>query len=1065
MDDPDDRALDLLAELLELPESRRSDALARACGSDTDLRARVDHLLAECEQMPTGFLGGDDRADHVRILPERIGQFRILREIGAGGMGVVYEAEQDSPKRRVAVKVIRPGHMTARQSARFRHEADILGRLQHPGIAQVFEVGTATTPFGAQPYFAMELVEGLPLDRHVEEHQIGVRERLALMARVCDAVQAAHQRGIIHRDLKPANILVIAAKDNSGEHIDRPKILDFGVARLTDAEHTFRTEAGELLGTLTYMSPEQIADSGQQVDARSDVYALGVMLYELLLGSPPHNLRGHSLPDAARIIVDEEPSRLGYHDSMYRGDIETIVAKALEKEADRRYQSAAGLADDIRRFLADQPVVARAPSTAYQLRKFVRRNKALVAGALATAVALLAGTVTASYFAVKASAHAAESARREAAAVTASYRAHLAAAQASVEAADTAAAALYLDQIPPEQRGWEWSVIHARLDRSEISARLPEQSSRVAIGQSSTQQVLSTCQTTPTAITSASWSDVGFTPISRWSVPGDFNFPAFSPDGQHIVTAQRSPAAAILVIDPSTGAVVDTCPTSPSTQNFSVQTAPADPSAKEIVDRAADLPASITSARLAFSSDGSAVGAMPPFDVWVSLAPGTPFVRLDHPEGAGDIAFSPDNRLLATAGRDRVIRLFDRQHLTEPVWTINDAHQDAITAIAFSPDGSRLATGSQDRTVKVWNASSGKLLTTLLGHSREITAVAFAQDGNSLLSTDAGTIKRWDLSAPRDLTVLRGNHARVDALAVSPDGSLLASGAEAICLWDVASRTLVATIELPLAEGSIAAITFDPGGTSLRALTRRRGELVEWSVDLLTGESTRIANPRPPKQEDVFDSDGTHHVQLAGGDADTWLMQGDDVLYHWPQFQSRAAAFRDDSNSVAIASTDILLFDMTSRTPITTLRGHTAQVHALAFQPGGTRLASGSEDRTVRIWDLKSNAELLELRGHLDRINALAFTPDGSTLFSGSGDQTVRVWDVRSAADVMKSRAERADLVRACTPRVIQLLTRQPNPHLAYEAWKAEHAADHRSVQVGMQIILQQQLSAQRSSP
>jgi serine/threonine-protein kinase RIO1 len=269
---------------------------------------------------------------------------------------------------------------------RFEHEGEMLGRLQHPGIAQIHQSGTYTTEHGVLPYFAMEYVEGERLDHYVSKRGLSIRARLELMALVADAVEHAHQKSVIHRDLKPGNILVTAA--------GQPKILDFGVARLSDDETrttTLRTDIGALMGTLPYMSPEQAGGDPQAIDTRSDVYSLGVLLYELLAGKLPYLVDRGALPDAVRVIQQEEPSKLSTHDRALRGDVETIVQKALEKDRERRYPSAQALADDIRRHLSDEPILARPPSAGYQLSKFARRNKALVGAVAAVLLTSLVG--------------------------------------------------------------------------------------------------------------------------------------------------------------------------------------------------------------------------------------------------------------------------------------------------------------------------------------------------------------------------------------------------------------------------------------------------------------------------------------------------------------------------------------------------------------------------------------------------------------------------------------------------------------------------------------------------
>jgi len=329
-------------------------------------------------------------------LPENIAGYRILRLVAAGGMGAVYEAEQQHPHRVVALKVIRPGYATPELIQRFQMESHALGRLQHPGIAQIYEAGTAETPVGAQPYFAMELIRGRDLVTYARDQRLDARRCLDLIAGICDAVNHAHQRGLVHRDLKPANVLV----DDNGQ----PKILDFGVARAidSDAQATRQTDMGELVGTLAYMSPEQVLGDPFEVDIRTDVYAIGLILYELLAGALPYSVDRKALPEAIRLIREQDAARLSSVNRNYRGDIETIVAKSLEKDKNRRYASAADLASDIRRFLRDEPIVARAPSTLYHLGKLARRHRALVFGVAAVFVVLVGGMVATSLESVRA---------------------------------------------------------------------------------------------------------------------------------------------------------------------------------------------------------------------------------------------------------------------------------------------------------------------------------------------------------------------------------------------------------------------------------------------------------------------------------------------------------------------------------------------------------------------------------------------------------------------------------------------------------------------------------------
>lgn len=398
---------------IERSGADREACLVEHCGDDRALRTEVEALLRHDAE--SSLLDEDDLAavrnalspDDGGELPERIGAFRITGVLGRGGMGVVYRAEQDQPARPVAVKVLAPGLGGAAAVARFALESEALGRLQHPGIAQVYAAGTYRSTHGERPYLAMELVPGVPLHRWAEQQRPSHAERIALWAKICDAVHHAHQKGVVHRDLKPGNVLV--TEDG------RAKVLDFGLARFVDNErtHAHRTQTGQVLGTLAYMSPEQANGAFDAVDVRSDVYSLGAIGYELLAGVPPIALAGEPLTRSLRRILEEAPQPLGTFDPRLRGDLQTITEKALRKEPDRRYASAQALADDLRRHLAHEPIQARPATTGYVVRRFARRHRGLVAGVLCATLALVVGATAAVAWAMRAE-RAEQAAREEA---------------------------------------------------------------------------------------------------------------------------------------------------------------------------------------------------------------------------------------------------------------------------------------------------------------------------------------------------------------------------------------------------------------------------------------------------------------------------------------------------------------------------------------------------------------------------------------------------------------------------------------------------------------------------
>jgi len=377
------RVKELFSAAHALDEDGRRAFLARECG-DPEVRAEVEDLLAHAAHAAPDFLAG--MAEPARSAPPRleIPGFQRLELLAEGGSGIVYRAEQESPRRTVALKLLRLDTLIAGQVARFRREAEILASLSHPGIAQVYNAGVIDSAGGPLPWIALEYVHGVTLGAHVARRRPGTRALLELFVAVCEALEHAHRRGIVHRDLKPSNVMV----DEAG----RPRVLDFGVARsLAEGAAEVHTRTGMLIGTLAYMAPEQTLGLRAAIDARTDVYALGVMLFELLSGRLPFAIDGLSEYEIVQVVREVEPERLRRLRPELPPDLETIVGKALEKDPARRYADAGALARDLENLLAERPVLARRPTVSYQLRKFVRRNRLLTGSALAVFLALAGG--------------------------------------------------------------------------------------------------------------------------------------------------------------------------------------------------------------------------------------------------------------------------------------------------------------------------------------------------------------------------------------------------------------------------------------------------------------------------------------------------------------------------------------------------------------------------------------------------------------------------------------------------------------------------------------------------
>ncbi len=1052
--------------------AERAAFLDERC-DDPVVRAQLDAMLAVDDESHGNGSSPLEPPTRSLWIPDRIGHYRVLSECGRGGMGIVFEAEQQSPKRKVALKVIRTGLVSPQMLRRFRNEAEVLGRLQHPGIAQVFEAGSFELDGSGRPFIAMEFVEGSSLLTYAKEQELGQKERLALFAKICDAVHYAHQKGVIHRDLKPENILVVPPSTTAADRpretqaggvadqVGQPKILDFGIARMTDFDvqmTTMRTDPDQLIGTLQYMSPEQTSGGSIELDARSDVYALGVVLFELLSDRLPYDLREQSLPDSLLAIRDEEAQQLSAIDHRFRGDVETIVGKCLEKERPRRYATAAELAEDIRRHLADEPITARPPSTWYQLQKFARRNRALVGGIAATVLTLVIGLIATTIFALRAG----ENARRatdnerraiesEGRALQQAYTARLAAASALADTNPHVAREL-LDKAPESLRGWEWRHLQCRLERQ---ARVYEADAastgpiayspdgerlvsalvdgRIAVWDTKSGELVRVGTALAGAkITALDVPREGPTLIACgtedgrvrvWDLGTD-RWLELQGEGDRIVEIVWDPAGERLLFS-SLSALHLWRPGHPTRQHPLEVTGFATPPR-----------------RLGFAPDGTWYTAST-----LTLSGGDRY-RFDSKTGerlpeTGDIwaplpvrahGISSDATRFAIVQGDGVRSIVLTDAATGETQVILRGHSSFVGQAAWTPDDSRLVSSSEDGTVRLWDTSTGAELMALSGDVH--SALAVPPDGTGVAYRVDGTVRFWDF-AMSPSAVLQPDVSYVYLLTYAPDGRYLAASsigyADRVALIDPHAGRVVKQVYTE-AQGALA---FSEDGLSLYVLdgwsahrelgdTLRRGKMLAWrkKIDVATGEVA--GNPDDVRMPSEPTLTPTCLHQRGARYAPGWTLSADGTLQATAEdFHSgtpvivrdvatgevvleiegsfHGVALSPDGKLLAAGHTlpsgHVEIWSLPEKRKLLDLPPHGTHTYGVDFHPDGTRLATGGADNAIRIWDTTTWEAVLELRGHTSYVKTLQFSPDGTQLASGSGDLTVRIWDTIPRAE------------------------------------------------------------------
>ncbi|MBL9075994.1 MAG: protein kinase [Planctomycetes bacterium] len=1035
MDDREERVRRLFDGAFELPANLRSSWLDRECAGDQALRLRLAAMLAAADD--PGFLANSTRSSEVRPATtplqetegSRIGPYKLLQKIGEGGFGVVFLAEQERPvRRRVAVKVIKLGMDTRQVVARFEAERQALAMMDHPNIAKVLDAGATES---GRPYFVMEMVKGVPITEYCDKNHLTGKERLELLIRVCHAVQHAHHKGVIHRDIKPSNILVTLH-----DGVPVPKVIDFGLAKATDhrlTEKTLFTEHRAFVGTPMYMSPEQAELSGLDVDTRTDVYSLGVLLYELLTGTTPFPLRdllAGGYLELQRIIREVDPpkpstrvSTMGElvaglasqrrieprkFSAFLRGDLDWIVMRCLEKDRTRRYATATALGEDLQRHLAGEAVEAAPPSMGYRTRKFVRRQRGpLIAVALILLTAVLGAIVSVFY------------------SIDAGIQASVAEKEAAVAKEERLRAdrnAEEVKQINRAQRAQLTEASWAAFNQANRLFAAADQTSNAALrGTNAREGLLHLARSLSLdPANGVAWERFAFEAVRRtelWGGPRPvmtfvhdayIRSVAFSDDGSRVLTTSDDDTARVW--DAVSGAMLHNLE-----HPDDVRLASYRHDGRQLITVCA------VTARLWDATSGRLVHALEHKDAINFAAFSCDGTRVltasdDHTAKVWDtdsgkelLSFAHKNRVYSaffSSDRARVLTI-DASNLGTKRTSDVGAHLwDAVSSrlvgsfecklpnyrgayygASLSPDGARVLTSCYDNSAKLWDATSGKLVHTF-EHAEEVSSVAFGPDGTRVLTaSEDGRAKIWDAASGRLLRTLIHEYGVKSALFSSDGQRVLTMSADGTKVWDTASGQLLALEH----SGWVNCASLNREGS--RVLTNCGNDSSATLWDTSRGVFAQALDHEEPASIACLSPNGSIVVSAGQKGAKIWDRDSGKVMLSLKDAHIRSASFSPDNLRVVTTNAQVgraTIWDAKSGTLLHTLQ-HSAPNHA-CFSPDGLRVLTAGEDKSAKLWDTSSGT-LLHILVHAEPVHAACFSLDGNKVITTSVAKNVTVFD------------------------------------------------------------------------